>query len=93
MSQLVLKPRISEKAIAMAEKGVYVFEVPNFANKIEIAKAVKTTFNVDAVAVNILIHKGKLKTFRKLVGRENNMKKAMVTLKKGQSIDLFEGAK
>lgn len=93
MSQLVLKPRISEKAIALAEKGVYVFEVPSSANKIEIAKAVKTVFNVDATDVNILIHKGKVKRFRRAVGREKDMKKAMVTLKKGQSIDLFEGAK
>lgn len=96
MSQITLMPRISEKAIALAQTGVYVFDVPPHATKIEIGKAVKTTFGVDVVAVNILIQKGKPVSRR--VSKVPNVtrkdkKKAMVTVKKGQTIDLFEGAK
>lgn len=93
MSQLVLVPKVSEKAIAAAERGQYVFEVPTSANKIEVAQAVKAQFNVSAENVNMLITKGKLKRFRRSLGRRNDVKKAIVTLKKGQSIKLFEGAK
>jgi large subunit ribosomal protein L23 len=93
MSSLILVPRVSEKAIALAEKGVYVFDVPSSTNKLEVAKAVSSTFKVEVTAVNMLIAKGKLKRFRKVLGRERDVKKAMVTLKKGQAIALFEGAK
>ncbi len=88
-----LAPRISEKAIALAEAGKYVFDVPIDANKIEVTKAVESTFKVEVTAVNMLIVKGKVKRFRKMLGREKNIKKALVTLKKGQSIAIFEGAK
>ncbi|HSH31270.1 MAG TPA: 50S ribosomal protein L23 [Candidatus Saccharimonadales bacterium] len=93
MSQLILSPRISEKAIALAEKGSYVFEVPLATNKIEVAKAVEAAFKVEVVAVNMLVTKGKLKRFKRIVGRQRNLKKAMVKLKSGQTISLFEGAK
>lgn len=93
MSQLILSPRISEKAIALAEKGSYVFEVPLTTNKIEVAKAVEAAFKVEVVAVNMLVTKGKLKRFKRIVGRQRNLKKAMVKLKSGQTISLFEGAK
>ncbi len=90
---LVLNPRISEKAIRLAERGTYIFDVPTATNKIEIAKAVESAFKVEVVDVNVLIHKGKLKRFKRILGRERDSKKAMVTLKKGQSIKLFEGVK
>lgn len=90
---MILVPRISEKAVGSAETGVYVFEVPTSANKIEIVKAIKSQFNVDAVNVNTMVLKGKVKRFKRLIGRENDIKKAVVTLKKGQTIALFEGAK
>ncbi len=88
-----LAPRVSEKAIGLAEHGTYVFDVPTAANKIEIAKAVESAFKVEVRDVNIMIVKGKVKRFRKMIGREKNTKKAMVTLKQGQKIALFEGAK
>lgn len=90
---LILTPRISEKAIGLAERGVYVFEVPTTTNKMEVARAVKAQYKVDVVDVNILIHKGKLKRFRQVMGRQTDTKKALVKLKTGQSIALFEGAK
>ena len=93
MSNMLLSPRISEKAIMLAEKGTYVFDVPISTNKIEITKAVEAAFKVDVIAVNIIIAKGKLKTFKRIKGKERDTKKALVKLKKGQSIALFEGAK
>lgn len=88
---LQLKPRISEKAIGLAEKGVYVFEVPMSANKLEVARVVEGAFKVKVVDVNMLVAKGKPKRFRRILGRQADVKKAMVKVKAGQSIKLFEG--
>jgi large subunit ribosomal protein L23 len=93
MSQLILTPKISEKAVFLAERGIYVFEVPSNANKIEIAKAVEAMFKVNVTDVNITIAKGKVKRFRRTIGRQKDIKKAMVKVKSGQTISLFEGAK
>jgi large subunit ribosomal protein L23 len=93
MSTLVLTPKISEKAIYLAERGIYVFEVPTSTNKIEIKKAVEAAFKVNVTDVNIVISKGKLKRFKQKLGRQKDTKKAMVKVKTGQSITLFEGAK
>jgi large subunit ribosomal protein L23 len=90
---LVLTPRITEKAIGLAEQGIYVFDVPTSTNKIEITKAVEAAFKVDVTDVNIIITKGKVKRFRQELGRRADTKKAMVKLKAGQTISLFEGAK
>ncbi len=87
-----IAPHISEKAVAMAETGVYVFDVPADANKISVTQAIEKAFKVEVIAVNILITKGKIKKFQKTVGRRKDVKKAYVTLKKGQTIALFEGA-
>jgi large subunit ribosomal protein L23 len=93
MNKLILKPRVSEKAMMLADKGAYIFDVPTATNKVEVAKAVAEQFKVEVVAVNMLIAKGKMKRFKRILGRERDVKKAIVTLKKGQSIALFEGAK
>lgn len=90
---LILTPRISEKAIGLAEKGVYVFEVPTSTNKHEVAKAVSAQYKVEVTDVNIMVHKGKVKRFRRVLGRQSDTKKALVKVKAGQSIALFEGAK
>lgn len=90
---MFLAPRISEKALALAETGVYVFDVPTATNKIEVGKAVAAQFNVKVKSVNIIIHKGKMSGRGRLKGRRSDVKKAMVTLEAGQSIKLFEGAK
>ncbi len=93
MSQLILTPKISEKAMYLAERGIYVFEVPTSTNKIEVTKAVEAAFKVEVTDVNMIIAKGKVKRFRRVLGREKDVKKAMVKVKAGQSIALFEGAK
>jgi large subunit ribosomal protein L23 len=93
MQTLVLTPKISEKAMYLAEQSIYIFEVPSSTNKIEVAKAVEAAFKVDVTSVNMIIAKGKVKRFRRVLGRERDVKKAMVKLKAGQTIKLFEGAK
>ncbi len=92
MAHIVLTPKISEKAIYLAERGIYVFEVPTSTNKIEVTKAVEATFKVDVIDVNMMITKGKIKRYKQILGRQKDVKKALVKLKPGQKITLFEGA-
>ena len=94
---LVLKPRVSEKAYGMSQEGrnVYVFEVPKDANKHTVAEAVAAQFEVTVEAVNIAVAKGKTKrTVRKggrpIAGRQNDVKKAYVTVKQGDTIAVFK---
>jgi large subunit ribosomal protein L23 len=93
MKGLILTPKISEKAIAMAERGIYVFEVPTSTNKIEVTKAVESAFKVNVEDVNIVISKGKTKRYKQVLGRQKDVKKAMVRVRAGQKITLFEVAK
>ena len=96
---LIIRPRVSEKAIAMGETGTYVFEVPTSSNKIEVAKAVEQSFSVKVLSVNIMVTKGKIvrsrqKGGKQIKGRRSNVKKAMVRLQPGQKINMFdEGGK
>lgn len=92
MNTIALIPRVSEKAIALADKGTYVFDVPTSTNKIEVTKAVEKAFNVSVVSVNMMVVKGKptTKRYGKNAGNRSDAKKAMVTLKAGQKIALFE---
>jgi large subunit ribosomal protein L23 len=84
-------PMITEKATLAAEHNQVMFRVPLKATKPEIKRAVEVLFKVDVTAVNTLISKGKLKRFRGRLGRRNNIKKAIVTLAQGQSIDVTTG--
>lgn len=92
MSNIMLTPKISEKSIAMAESGIYVFEVPTSTNKIEVTRAVEAAFKVNVVDVRMIVVKGKIKTFKQIKGTQKTVKKAMVKLKSGQTIGIFEGA-
>lgn len=93
---IIKRPLLTEKAMKDNEAGIYAFEVTQNANKIEIKKAIESLFEVEVESVRTLRIKGKLKirqTRKGLMrGRKPNMKKAYVTLKKGQSIDLVSGA-
>jgi large subunit ribosomal protein L23 len=90
---LVLVPRVSEKTIDQAAKSVYSFDVPRAVNKLSVARAVTEQFKVEVVAVNIIIRKGKTKVFRRVSGRRADTKIAVVKLKSGQTIKLFEESK
>ena len=97
MSQLiVLKPRLSEKAYGLTHTtNTYVFQVPNDANKHTVAEAVAEQFKVGVVSVNITNVAGKAKrTYMNkrgkfVIGSRNDIKKAYVTLVKGESIPIF----
>ena len=87
LQSILIKPRISEKAAKANEAGKYIFEVARKANKISIKKAVEKTFNVTVVQVNIINTEGKKRTYGKTSGTMSDFKKAIITLKKGQTID------
>jgi large subunit ribosomal protein L23 len=91
---IIVKPIVSEKMTAISEKlGSYAFQVASEANKIEIKLAVEKLYNVNVVSVNTMVNNGKIKTRNTragiLHGRVKRYKKAIVTLKKGETIDFF----
>jgi large subunit ribosomal protein L23 len=87
----ILAPVITEKATVLSEQNKVVFRVAEDATKDEIAAAVEELFKVRVIKVNTLITKGKTKRFRGIIGRRNDVKKAIVTLAEGQSIDITTG--
>lgn len=89
--KVLKRPIISEKSFISADAGKYVFLVDRSATKQEIEKAVETAFKVNVIDVNTIIMKGKLKRFGKKLGRRQDYKKAIVTLKKGETIEEFKG--
>lgn len=95
MISVLRKPLLTEKASKVGHLNQYVFEVSPDANKLQIRQAIKAMFDVDAVSVRTVRVKGKVKTrmTRKgmQVGRTNLKKKAYVTLKQGQTIDIVSG--
>lgn len=89
---IIKSPLVSEKSIQAIEKGKYTFKVDTQANKIEIGRAVEDLFKVKVKEVNTFKMSGKKKVVRRKEGRTSNWKKAIVTLKEGQKIEIFEGA-
>ncbi|QXM24026.1 50S ribosomal protein L23 [Elioraea tepida] len=91
MYEIIQSPVITEKATAMSGANIVVFRVPLAATKPEIRQAVEGLFGVKVAGVQTLIAKGKTKRFRGRVGRRPDVKKAMVRLAPGFSIDLTTG--
>jgi large subunit ribosomal protein L23 len=89
--EVLVRPIISEKNTMLNEQGQYVFEVSDRANKIMVRQAVEELFNVGVTAVNVLNVKGKRKRSGRNVGVTRSWKKAIVTLKTGDRIELFQG--
>ena len=89
--QIILKPIVTEKATKLSEFNKVVFEVAIKSNKNEIKGAVEKLFSVKVKAVNIVNIKGKLKRFKGILGRRNSIKKAIVTLEEGNTIDISAG--
>jgi large subunit ribosomal protein L23 len=87
----ILSPVITEKATLVAEENKIIFRVPLTATKVEIKRAVENLFKVDVTKVNTIRMKGKTKRFRGTIGRRPDWKKAIVTLKDGQSVDVTTG--
>lgn len=87
--EIIIRPIITEHSYDMMEKNVFTFEVAKDANKIEIRKAVEEIFDVTVVKVNTLNVKPKPKRVRYHMGHTRAWKKAMVTLKDGDTIEMF----
>jgi large subunit ribosomal protein L23 len=94
MIGVLKRPIVTEKLTELQEKGFYAFEVEEKANKIEIARAVEKKFNVSVVSVRTMRHKGKAKSQMtrkgRFAGRTSAWKKAIVRLKEGDKIELFQ---
>jgi large subunit ribosomal protein L23 len=88
---VIVSPAITEKSTMASEQNQVIFNVARKASKPEIKAAVEALFGVKVTAVNTMIRKGKLKRFRGTVGRQSDVKKAVVTLADGQSIDVATG--
>ncbi len=89
--KVLVKPLVTEKATNLVSENKYAFIVSVNTNKLEVAKAVKSVYNVDVEGVNIIKMKGKRVSRGRIRGQRSDFKKAIVTLKKGQSINLYEG--
>jgi large subunit ribosomal protein L23 len=88
---IIRSPAITEKATLLSEANQVVFNVALGASKPEIKKAVEELFSVKVKAVNTIVRKGKTKRFRGIRGQQSDVKKAIVTLEDGQSIDVTTG--
>jgi large subunit ribosomal protein L23 len=88
LMKIILAPCVSEKSVSVRVDRQYVFRVRNEATKPEIARAIKLLFNVEVDEVRVINVKGKGRTFSNIKGRRKDWKKAFVTVKEGQTINL-----
>ena len=88
---VILAPHITEKATLLSENNAVVFKVSNDATKPQIKSAVEALFDVKVTGVNTIVTKGKSKRWKGKPYKRSDMKKAIVTLAEGQSIDITEG--
>jgi large subunit ribosomal protein L23 len=88
---LLIMPRMSEKAAGLTSRGVYVFNVPLQANKIEVRKAVEERYQTKVASVRTVRGIGKRVTRGRIHGQRSAWKKAIVTLQSDQKLDLYEG--
>jgi large subunit ribosomal protein L23 len=88
---IILSPVITEKSTQVSEFNQVVFKVASTATKPEIKSAVESLFKVKVKAVNTIVRKGKLKSFRGIRALQGDSKRAIVTLEEGSSIDVTTG--
>ena len=89
MKDIIIAPVVTEKSAAMAENGkTYTFKVAKSANKTQIAQAIESAFNVKVESVRTLNTKSKAKRVGRYTGKTKTYKKAIVTLKAGESIEM-----
>ena len=88
---IIVSPVITEKATNLTEQNKVVFRVAPKATKPQIKEAVERLFDVKVTGVNTLVTKGKKKIFRGLRGQRSDVKKAIVTLAEGETIDVTTG--
>jgi large subunit ribosomal protein L23 len=88
---VLIKPVVSEKSYALLDENKYTFIVRPDANKTQIKQAVEEVFSVTVLNVNTINRQGKVRRTRFGLGKRPNTKRAIVTLKQGDRIDLFGG--
>lgn len=88
---IIRAPVITEKSTLVSEHNQVIFKVARDASKPEIKAAIETLFNVKVKAVNTHVRKGKLKTFKNIRALQSDVKRAVVTLEEGHSIDVTTG--
>lgn len=89
--RVLVKPMVTEKATTLNSVNQYVFMVETTANKISVAKAIEEVYGVKPSSVNVIKMKGKKINRGRITGKRKDFKKAIVTLKKGESISIYEG--
>jgi large subunit ribosomal protein L23 len=89
--EVLVRPIITEKNTMLSEQGKYAFEVLPNVNKIEIKRAVEEVFKVKVAAVNVIRVPGKQRRTGRTFGMTRSWKKAVVTLQRGERIELFQG--
>ncbi len=91
LRDIIIRPVISEKSYAQMAEGKYTFRVALTANKVQIRQAIEKIFNVKVDKVATMRVLGKTKRMGRTQGKRSDWKKAIVTLKAGQTIEFFEG--
>ena len=89
--EIIIKPVVTEKSVDLMQENKYCFKVAKDANKIEIKNAIEEIFKVSVVNVNTVNVHGKMKRMGRHQGRTTSWKKAIVTLREGDSIEVFKG--
>ena len=90
--EIIVRPLLTEKGASLQERAnQYLFKVDRRANKIEIKRAIEEIFGIHVVSVRTIRMPGKMKRMGRFEGKRPNWKKAVVTVKEGESIELFEG--
>jgi len=89
--RVLIKPMVTEKGTFLASQNKYLFEVARSASKIAIKKAILALYGVTPQSINVVALSGKKVRYGKSRGRTKDRKKAIVTLAKGQSIEVYEG--
>ena len=88
---VILAPHITEKSTLLSENNAVVFKVAESATKPQIKEAVEALFDVKVAGVNTIVQKGKVKRWKGRPYKRSDVKKAIVTLAEGQSIDVTSG--
>ncbi len=87
----IISPHITEKSTNLSEQNKIIFKVPNKANKKNLKKSIEKIFKVNVIKINIINKRSKIKVARGRKIKISGFKKAIVTIKKGQNIDLTTG--
>ena len=89
--KIILRPLITEKGNDMAQDNKYLFEVARKTTKSEIKKAIESEFKVNVLSVRVISMKGKSVRYGRTSGKQKDWKKAIIKIKKGQKIEIYQG--